>query len=99
VRLDIGQATSETEMPTILVIAIGFAVLALCAVVGRMVGGASGTATAVLVFLPLWLIGSGINMYIGVERAGYSVAAETPIFLIVFAVPAAAALFAWFKLR
>lgn len=86
-------------MHTLIVIAVGFGVLGLCALVGRMFGGASGTATAVLVFLPLWLIGSGINMYIGVKRAGYSVAAETPIFLIVFAVPAVAALFAWFKLR
>jgi hypothetical protein len=49
--------------------------------------------------LPLWLVGPGINMYIGVKRAGYSASAEAPIFLIVFGVPAAVALFAWAKLR
>ena len=31
-------------------------------------------------------------MWIGVTRAGYSVAEEAPIFLLVFAVPAAMAL-------
>ncbi len=86
-------------MHTIIVIAVGLGLLGLCAFVGRMLGGATGTATAILVFLPLWLIGAGINMYIGVKRAGYSVAAETPIFLIVFAVPAAVALFLWYRLR
>jgi hypothetical protein len=86
-------------MHTIIVIAIGLVLLGLCALVGRMFGGASGVATATLVFLPLWLVGAGINMYIGVKRAGYSVAAETPIFLLVFAIPATAALFAWYRLR
>jgi hypothetical protein len=53
---------------------------------------------AALVFLPLWSIGAGINMWIGVTRAGYSVADEAPIFLIVFGVPAAIALLVWWKL-
>ena len=35
-------------------------------------------------------------MWIGVSRAGYSVADEAPVFLVVFGVPAAvAALLAW----
>jgi len=38
-------------------------------------------------------------MYIGVKRAGYSVADEAPVFLVVFAVPAALALLLWWKLR
>jgi hypothetical protein len=86
-------------MHTLLVIAAGLGLFGLCALVGRMLAGASGVATAALVFLPLWLVGAAINMYIGVTRAGYSVAAETPIFVIVFAVPAAIALFAWMRLR
>ena len=52
-----------------------------------------------LVFLPLWLIGAGINLYVGVKQAGYTVAEEMPIFLLVFAIPAAVALFTWWKLR
>jgi len=42
------------------------------------------------------LVAAAVNMWIGVTRAGYSVAEEAPIFLIVFAVPAAVALLvAW----
>ena len=54
-------------------------------------------ARATLIFIALWLIGAGINMYIGVARAGYSVADEAPIFLVVFGVPAAVALFVWWR--
>jgi hypothetical protein len=58
--------------------------------------GASPAAwpRAALWFLPGWLLVAAINMWIGVSRAGYSVAAEAPIFLVVFAVPAAVALLA-----
>ena len=38
-------------------------------------------------------------MYLGVKRAGYSASEELPIFLVVFGVPAAAALLAWWKVR
>lgn len=86
-------------MHTVIVLLAGVALLGLCGLIGRLLGGSAGTATAALVFLPLWLIGAGINMYIGVKRAGYSVADEFPIFLIVFVIPAAVALFAWWKLR
>jgi hypothetical protein len=86
-------------MHTVIVLAAGIGLLGLCALSGRVLGGIPGAATAALVFLPLWFIGAGINMYIGVKRAGYSVADETPIFLVVFAIPAAAALFAWWKFQ
>jgi hypothetical protein len=86
-------------MHTVIVLAAGFGLLGLCAFSGRVLRGTPGAATAALVFLPLWFIGAGINMYIGVKRAGYSVADETPIFLVVFAIPAVAALFAWWKLQ
>jgi len=86
-------------MHTLIVVAVGFGLLALCAILGRLLGGPSGIATAALAFLPMWFVGAGFNMYIGVKRAGYSVADEAPIFVVVFAIPAAAALFAWWKLR
>lgn len=83
-------------MHTIKVIAAGFALLALCLIVGRITGGGSGTTvTAIKVFLPLWLVGAGINMWIGIAKAGYSVADEAPVFVIVFLVPAAGALIVW----
>jgi len=86
-------------MHTIIVLAVGFGLLGLCALVGRVLGGTPGIATATLIFLPLWLVGAGINMYMGVKGAGYSVADEAPIFLLVFAVPALAALIVWWNLR
>ena len=36
-------------------------------------------------------------MWLGVSKAGYSVAEEIPFFLMVFAVPAAVALFVWWR--
>jgi hypothetical protein len=69
---------------TVKVIAGGFVLLALCVVIGR--------ASGAKLFIPLWLVAAGINMWIGVTRAGYSVAEEAPIFLLVFAVPAVVAL-------
>lgn len=78
---------------TIKVIAGGLALLAVCLLIGRWVGPtpAAGLATAVKVFVPLWLVAAGINMWVGVSKAGYSVAEEVPFFLVVFAVPTAVA--------
>jgi hypothetical protein len=86
-------------MHTIKIIAIGFAVLVACGATGYFTAGTSGLSRAALIFLPVWAIGAGINMYLGVKRAGYSIADEAPIFLLVFAVPAAIALGAWLKYR
>ncbi len=80
---------------TIKVIAGGFVLLAVCLLIGRWIGGptpAAGLATAAKVFIPLWFIAAGINMWVGVAKAGYSVADEAPIFPIVLAVPVAGAL-------
>ena len=83
---------------TIKVIAAGFGLLGLCLLIGAWLGSPSvtGLATAAKVFIPLWLAGASINMWLGVTKAGYSVADEIPFFLLVFAVPAAVAVFvAW----
>jgi hypothetical protein len=86
-------------MHTIIVVAVGLGLLGLCAVVGHVVGGAAGLARASIIFLPLWFVAAAINLYVGVKRAGYSVKDEMPIFLLVFAVPAAVGLLIWWKLR
>lgn len=87
-------------MHTIIVLAIGFGILGLCAFFGYFyAGGNAGIAKAMLLFLPIWLVGAGINLYIGVSRAGYSIAEEMPMFLLVFTVPAVVALIAWWKVR
>jgi len=85
---------------TIKVIAVGFALLVLCLIVGRLVGGTGQPAVlarSALVFIGLWFIGAGINMWIGVSKAGYSVKEEIPYFFIVFLIPAAVALFVWWR--
>jgi hypothetical protein len=86
-------------MHTIKIVIAGLALLALCLFFGRLVGGVRAMSTAALVFLPLWLIGAGVNMYIGVKSAGYSFSEELPVFLLVFSAPALAALALWWRLR
>jgi hypothetical protein len=83
---------------TAVVIAIGLAVLGAALFIGHVLGEDAGKARAALYFLPLWVIGAGINMYIGVHGAGYAVSDEAPILLVVFAVPAAVALLCWWRL-
>lgn len=84
-------------MHTVIVVAGGFALLGLCLLVGRWVGGPPPGAlpSAALVFILIWLIAAGINMWVGVSRAGYSIADEAPIFVVIFAVPAALAGYLW----
>jgi hypothetical protein len=80
---------------TVKVIAGGFALLVLCLLVGRLVAGpepAAGLANAARLFIALWLVTAAVNMWIGVSKAGYTIADEAPVFLLVFAVPAAVAL-------
>jgi hypothetical protein len=84
---------------TAIVIGIGLALLAACLLLGRLVGGPPALPTAALVFLPLWLIGAGVNMALGVKKAGYTVAEEAPVFLVVFAVPALVALLLRWRLH
>jgi hypothetical protein len=56
-------------------------------------------ARSALIFVALWFVGAGINMWLGVVRAGYSVKEEIPFFFIVFLIPSAAALLVWWFLR
>lgn len=77
--------------------------MSLFLLAGRLLSATAptaGMATAARWFIPVWLIGAGINLWVGVAKAGYSVAEEAPIFLLVFAVPAAvAAIAAWVLAR
>ena len=84
-------------MRTLIIILGGLLLLAVALLVGRWIGvGSHGMATAAKIFLPAWLAIALLNMWIGVARAGYSVKEELPIFLVIFAIPAALALFvAW----
>jgi hypothetical protein len=85
-------------MRTAIIIIGGFASLGLFALVGWWLGGGpQSTTTAAKLFIPAWLAVALINMWLGVSRAGYSVAEELPIFLVIFAIPVAAAAFIWWR--
>ena len=86
-------------MRTIIIIGAGWCCSGLFVLGGRLFGGGNGhLVTAAKVFIPVWLAAAGFNMWMGVARAGYSVGEELPIFLVIFAIPAAAAGFVWWKL-
>ncbi len=83
-----------------MVLAGGFALLGVCLLIGKIAGRSNAAvATGALVFLPLWLIGAAINLWYGVSKAGYSVREELPIFLVIFVIPAVAALIVWWLQR
>jgi hypothetical protein len=80
-------------MRTLIIIGAGLALLGLCLGAGWLAGGAEKLKVAALAFIGLWFIAAAVNMYLGVARAGYSFMDELPVFLVIFAVPAAVAIF------
>jgi hypothetical protein len=86
-------------MRTAIIIAGGLALLGVFVLVAHARAGSApaGIARAALWFLPIWLAVAAANMWMGVARAGYSVAEEAPIFALIFALPAVAAVFVWWK--
>jgi hypothetical protein len=81
-------------MHTIMVVLGGFLLLGVCLLAGRLM---KTMPIAALIFIPIWFGAALINLWIGVSRAGYSVAEELPVFLLAFAIPAVVALFVWWK--
>lgn len=84
-------------MHTVIVIGGGFALLAACLLLGHAWGGMAGLLTGAKLFIPLWLAGAFVNMWVGVSTAGYSWSEEFPIFLGIFAVPTVVAGLLWWK--
>ncbi len=80
-----------------MVIGGGAVLLGVFLLFGKLWGGdAAALAVAAKAFIPVWLMVSLVNMWVGVTHAGYSVREELPILAIVFLVPAAlAALAIW----
>jgi len=75
-------------MHTILVLAGGCVLLGICLLAGKLAGGSTAaTAKAALIFLPLWFVGSAVNLRVGLTKAGYTVGQELPIFAVIFAHP------------
>ena len=84
-------------MRTLIIIGGGLALLAIFALGGRFAGGNPAMVLALKIFIPLWAVAAGVNMYVGVAQAGYSVMEELPIFLVICGVPAVVAGFVWWK--
>jgi hypothetical protein len=84
-------------MHTLIIIVGGLILLGACLLGVRWLNIASANAAATRIFIPLWLLIAAGNMWFGVSRAGYSVAEELPIFLIIFAIPAVLASLLWWK--
>ena len=80
-------------MRSAIILGIGFVLLGLCLGLGWYTGGAARLRMAALLFVALWFIGTAVNMYVGVTRAGYSFREELPIFLLLFCVPVVVAVF------
>ena len=57
---------------TVKFIGIVVGLLAVCLLIGAWAGTspATGAAVGAKVFIPLWAIGAGINMWLGVTKAG-----------------------------
>ncbi len=86
-------------MRTGLFLLSGFLFLAASLIVGKLFSSIypAGTTVATVLFLVVWLLVAAFNMWLGVAKAGYSVAVELPIFALIFGVPAIAAVLARWK--
>jgi hypothetical protein len=86
-------------MRTLIILICGLALWGGSLGVTRLLGdtGPSKMSLATYVFIALWFLISAGNMWVGVAQAGYSVKEELPIFLLIFSLPVAVALFVQWK--
>jgi hypothetical protein len=87
-------------MRTALFLVAGLLLLAGVLLLGKLFSSNYPEAPrlATLAFVALWLAIAGANMWVGVAKAGYTVAEELPIFLLLFGVPAAVAVLVKWRL-
>ena len=81
-------------MRTGLFLLAGFLLLAASLLLGRLFSAnyPSATVAATAAYVALWFVVAAVNMWVGVAKAGYSVADELPIFALIFVLPAAVAI-------
>ena len=86
-------------MRALIIIMLGLVLLALWIGVARALAGGDPLQVrkAVRSFIGIWFVVALGNLAIGVTKVGYGVLEELPIFLLIFGVPAAAALFVNWK--
>ena len=88
-------------MSTLMIVFGGFVLWGASLGAVRLLGGSSAlsTWTATIAFTGLWFVLATANMWVGVSRAGYSFGEELPIFLLIFLLPVAVAVFVKWKLK
>lgn len=86
-------------MRTVLFLASGLLLMTASLIVAKLFSEHFPSAPnwALVLSLGIWLAVTGANMWIGVSKAGYSVGEELPILILLFAVPAAAAVLVRWK--
>jgi hypothetical protein len=86
-------------MRTGLFLLSGFLLLVASLILGKLFSAnySGGTTIATALFVVLWFVIAVTNMWVGVAKAGYSVAEELPILALIFGVPAAVAIVARWK--
>jgi hypothetical protein len=86
-------------MRTVIILAAGLLLLAAIILFSKLFSNyyPSATTWGISVFLATWLAATGFNLWVGVNKAGYSVAEELPIMLLLYILPAAVALVAKWK--
>lgn len=86
-------------MRTLIIIFGGFVLWGASLGIARLLGGrsASSTWTSTIVFAIIWFVLAAANLWVGVTQAGYSFIEELPVFLLIFALPVAVAVFVKWK--
>ncbi len=76
-------------MRTALIILSGFVVWGVCLAMARFAANASESSmtVATAIFVVVWFVAAGFNMWMGVTKAGYAFREELPIFLVIFLLP------------
>ena len=86
-------------MRTLVFVAGGFVLLALCLGGAKLLANhiAEPMRAAVIVFSVVWFVVAAVNLWVGVAQAGYAFTEELPIFLLIFGLPVAVAVFVKWK--
>lgn len=86
-------------MRTVVIIVAGFVLWGGCLGVAKLLARprSSAMTTATVAFVGIWFFAAAANMWIGVSQAGYSFLEELPIFLLIFLLPSAVAIFVKWK--
>ena len=82
-------------MRTLIILVIGFVIWGACLGLARLLANASAASLglATIIFVVIWFLVVAANMWMGVARAGYAFTEELPIFLLIFLLPVAVAIF------